>query len=108
MEWADAQSVHKGKAQLYTVLHGDEVQAFSINITKIHHQHIGDVKGIEFIVDDPVLLAQTNGIIQGMSGSPIVQDNKIIGAVTHVITNDPIHGYGVFIEWMLSNSKKLA
>lgn len=108
MEWVDSTQVHLGEAQLYTVIDGKKIEAFTIEITKVHQQKTSDVKGIEFIVVDKTLLAQTNGIIQGMSGSPIVQDNKIIGAVTHVITNDPIRGYGVFIEWMLENSRKVS
>jgi len=54
-------------------------------------------------VTDPTLLARTGGIVQGMSGSPIIQDGKIIGAVTHVFVNDPTRGYGIFIEKMLEN-----
>ena len=52
-------------------------------------------------ITDPELLERTGGIVQGMSGSPIVQDGKLVGAVTHVLINDPTRGYGVFIEWML-------
>ncbi len=65
-----------------------------------------DMKGIEFEVDDERLLSKTNGIIQGMSGSPIVQDGKIVGAITHVITSKPINGYGVYIEWMLKEANE--
>ena len=55
-------------------------------------------------VTDPVLLSQTGGIVQGMSGSPIIQNGCIVGAVTHVLINDPIYGYGIFIENMLDNA----
>ena len=58
-------------------------------------------KGILLIVTDKELLEETGGIVQGMSGSPILQDGKIIGAVTHVLVNDPTRGYGIFIENML-------
>lgn len=59
-------------------------------------------KGILIRVTDPVLLELTGGIVQGMSGSPIIQDGKLIGAVTHVLVNDPTRGYGIFVEKMLS------
>ena len=60
-------------------------------------------KGIKFVVTDEKLLEITNGIVQGMSGSPIIQENKLIGAVTHVFVNDSTKGYGIFIEKMLEN-----
>ena len=55
-------------------------------------------------VTDPVLLEKTGGIVQGMSGSPILQDGRIVGAVTHVFVNNPTQGYGVFIDWMLEQA----
>ena len=64
-------------------------------------------KGITFEVTDEDLLNKTNGIIQGMSGSPIIQDNKLIGAVTHVVTNDVRKGYGLYIEFMLNITEQL-
>jgi len=106
LPWAKQAEMHTGKAHIYTVLNKTQIQAYEISITKLHPQDQADVKGIEFTVTDPVLLAQTNGIIQGMSGSPIVQDGKIIGAITHVITSNPISGYGVYIEWMLEQANK--
>ncbi len=106
MPWATQDEVHEGSAQIYTVLNGSQIQSYEITITKLHHQNSMDVKGIEFVVNDPKLLEQTNGIIQGMSGSPIVQDGKLIGAITHVITSDPISGYGVYIEWMLEKAEQ--
>ncbi len=106
MPWAMQSEMHTGKAYIYTVLNGSEIEAYEIEITKLHHQSSADVKGIEFIVTDPNLISQSNGIVQGMSGSPIVQDGKIIGAITHVVTSDPINGYGVYIEWMLAEANK--
>lgn len=105
LPWAKQDQIKTGKAEIYTVLAGKEIKAYSINITKLNHQTQSEVKGIEFIVDDPELLNKTNGIIQGMSGSPIVQNGHIIGAVTHVVTSDPSKGFGVYIEWMLEESK---
>lgn len=101
---ADHTQVHTGKAMIYTVLSGNQVEMYQITITKVNKQNEKDVKGIELRVDDPTLLQQSNGIIQGMSGSPIIQDGKIVGALTHVVTSDPIRGYGVFIDWMLEES----
>ena len=108
LPWAKHDEVHTGDAVMYTVLQGKTVEAFTIHITKVHQQNTADVKGIEFKIDDEKLASASNGIVQGMSGSPIVQDGKIIGAVTHVITSHPSNGYGVFIEWMLQKSRKIA
>lgn len=104
LPWAAKEDVHVGPAKIYTVLQGSTIQAYDIEITKLHQQEEASVKGIEFQVIDPVLLSQTNGIVQGMSGSPIVQDNKLVGAITHVITSQPTTGYGVYIEWMLQEA----
>lgn len=104
LEWANKEDIVIGPAKIYTVLNGSIIESFDIEITKIHMQNESAIKGIEYTVTDPILLEQTNGIIQGMSGSPIVQNNKMIGAVTHVILENPLQGYGVFIEWMLQES----
>ena len=61
----------------------------------------GDTQNFVIEVTDPALLAATGGIVQGMSGSPILQDGRLVGAVTHVLVNDPTRGYGIFIENML-------
>lgn len=106
LPWAKQDEMHTGYAQIYTVLDGTTIEAFDINITKLNKQTSSDVKGIEFTINDPVLLEKTNGVIQGMSGSPIIQDGKIIGAITHVITAEPTTGYGVYIEWMLEQANR--
>lgn len=106
LEWATQDEIHTGEAEIYTVLNGDEVKPYKIKITKLHKQKDIDRKGIEFTITDEALLKQTNGVIQGMSGSPIVQDGKIIGAITHVITSNPHKGYGVYIEWMLKQANR--
>lgn len=108
LPWAKHDEVHTGKAVMYTVLQGNTIEPFTINITKVHRQNTSDVKGIEFMIADERLASASNGIVQGMSGSPIVQDGKIIGAVTHVITSHPSNGYGVFVEWMLEKSRNMA
>jgi len=76
---------------------------FDIEIVGIHLDNDNVNRGLEIKVTDPALLEITGGIVQGMSGSPIIQDGKIIGAVTHVLVNDPTRGYGIFIENMLEH-----
>ena len=96
--------VKAGPAQILTVLNGREVEAFEIEITEVNEQSQKAIKGIKYRVTDQRLLNETGGIIQGMSGSPIIQDGKIIGAVTHVLVHDSTMGYGIFIEWMLQEA----
>jgi len=100
IEYADG--VHPGEAHILTVLNGQEIKKYDIVIEKVLG-NMGRTDGRNMIVrmTDEELLKQTGGIVQGMSGSPIIQDGKIVGAVTHVFVNDPTRGYGVFIENML-------
>lgn len=106
MEIALQHQVHPGKAVLLTVIKDTEIVEIPIEITKVHSQRYPDVKGIEFTI-----LSQhaqtTGGIVQGMSGSPILQNGRIVGAVTHMIPSSPYKGYGVFIEWMLMQSDQI-
>lgn len=97
--------VFKGKAKILTVLNGTEVKEFDIVITQINSTTQKN-KNFIFEITDEELLKSTNGIIQGMSGSPIVRGDNIIGAVTHVVVNDPHKGYGIFITNMLEESEK--
>lgn len=94
------QEIHLGKAQIISTIE-NEPEYFDIEITKLHLDHDNVNRGIEIKVTDPDLIERTGGIVQGMSGSPILQDGKIIGAVTHVLVHDPSKGYGIFIENML-------
>ena len=94
------QNIQLGRAQILSGTSGIP-KYYDIEITKIHLSE-QESKGIEFVVVDDSLLSLTGGIVQGMSGSPIIQDGKIIGAVTHVLVNDPSKGYGIFIENMLN------
>lgn len=97
------QEVELGSAQILCCVDGgNEPQLYEVEITAIHLDHDNVNRGLEIRVTDPTLLDQTGGIVQGMSGSPILQNGKIIGAVTHVLVNDPTRGYGIFIENMLS------
>ncbi len=99
--------VEKGKAYILTTIDGDKVERFDIEITKVNHQQTPDGKGMEIEVTDSRLLSYSGGIVQGMSGSPIIQNNRLIGAVTHVFVNDPTRGYGIFAEWMLKECEDL-
>lgn len=99
--------VHEGPAKILTVLDGINIEAFDIEIQRVIRQNTADSKSMILRVTDLRLLNRTGGIVQGMSGSPIIQDGRLIGAVTHVFVNDPTRGYGVFIEWMLQESGAL-
>ena len=94
------QEVKKGKAQILMQLEG-KVEYYDIEITDIYSSQQDTNKSFQIQVTDPELLAKTGGIVQGMSGSPILQDGKLIGAVTHVFVQDSSKGYGIFIENML-------
>ena len=92
------------KAQILTVVEGDKIESFDINILKLNNGY--DSKNILFQITDERLLEKTGGIVQGMSGSPIVQGDYIIGAVTHVVVNEPTKGYGILITNMLEEAEK--
>ena len=95
--------IKNGSAKIRTVLDGNNIEEFEINVLKVNNS--GSTKNILFEISDEKLKAKTNGIIKGMSGSPIIQDNKIIGAVTHAIVNDNNKGYGIFITTMLEEGE---
>jgi len=101
LEVAYGHQVKTGPAQILTVLGGDEIQQFEVIVEKVYPRR-DTGKSMVIRVVDPRLLAVAGGIIQGMSGSPIIQDNRIIGAVTHVFLHDPQRGYGVFMDYMLN------
>ena len=101
---ADNSEVVLGEASILTAINGNEKREFKINIDKIDYKD--NLKNILFSVTDKELLDITGGIVQGMSGSPIIQNGKIVGAVTHVIVDDCTKGYGIFIKNMLEESEK--
>lgn len=107
LEMAYSNEVQLGKASIYTVIKGNKVEEFSINITSLVKQEISDIKGISFKINDKKLLESTGGVVAGMSGSPIIQNNKLVGAVTHVLVDDVDHGYGIYMEWMYNEALKL-
>lgn len=96
--------VKEGPAKIRTVVDGKKVEEFDIEIVSSVPQKFPATKGMVIKITDPELLEKTGGIVQGMSGSPIIQDDKIVGAVTHVFVNDPTSGYGGHIEWMLQEA----
>ena len=104
IEVASPSEVKVGSATIYTVLEDETVESFEIEITKINEN--SEIKNISFEITDQALLEETGGVVQGMSGSPIIQNGKIIGAVTHVVTDNVTTGYGLFITTMLEESEK--
>lgn len=104
MPVALAEQVHEGKASILTVVDSQKVEEFEIQIVNVMRQKYPATKSMVIKVTDKRLLEKTGGIIQGMSGSPILQDGKVVGAVTHVFVNDPTQGYGVYLEWMLNEA----
>ena len=99
--------VERGPAQILCQVDGT-LEAYDCVIEKITPQRSAQAKSMVIRVTDERLLQNTGGIVQGMSGSPLIQNAKLIGAVTHVFVNDPTRGYGVFIEWMLEQSDAIA
>ena len=97
------QEVKEGPAQILTTVADGEPQYYNVTIESIEYKNSSRVKNLVVLVTDEVLLEKTGGIVQGMSGSPIIQDGKIVGAVTHVFLNDPTRGYGIFAENMVEN-----
>ena len=100
-------NIKPGKASILTTIDDEGIQEYDIQILKVNQQTAPGSKGLVIEITDPRLLEKTGGIVQGMSGSPIIQNGKLVGAVTHVFVNDPKKGYGIFIEWMLEEANKI-
>jgi stage IV sporulation protein B len=101
---ASMSQIQIGPAHMLTVVDGEKIEPFAIDIQKVNLQESPEGKGLVIQVTDKRLLEKTGGIVQGMSGSPIIQNGKIIGSVTHVFVHDPTKGYGCFMDWMLMES----
>ncbi|TDL34636.1 SpoIVB peptidase [Jeotgalibacillus sp. S-D1] len=101
---AKQDEITEGKAEMLTVLHDNTIERFQIEIVRAKTKAPGGTTGMLIRITDPDLLEQTGGIIQGMSGSPIIQKGKLVGAVTHVLVHDPTSGYALSIEEMLKQS----
>jgi len=100
--------VHTGKAQILSTVDEGGVKAYDVEIVEVARQSRPAQKSFVIRVTDETLIEKTGGIVQGMSGSPVIQDGFLIGAVTHVFVDDPLMGYGLFIEWMLEESDRIA
>ena len=103
VEVAGAGEIRTGPAEILSNISGDEVERYAVNIEKINSLN-SPTQNFVLRVTDEALLAKTGGIVQGMSGSPILQDGKLVGAVTHVMVDDPQRGYGIFIGNMLKDA----
>lgn len=99
------QQVHTGPATIRSNVSGTQVEEYTVEILKVY-EHTGDSRDLMLKVTDPRLLAQTGGIVQGMSGSPILQDGKLVGAVTHVLIDHADRGYGIFAQRMLEQADR--
>ena len=100
---ANIDEIKPGKAYVYTTIEGSKPEYYEIDIVKAERQSKPDVKSMVISITDKRLLNKTGGIVQGMSGSPIIQNGKLVGAVTHVYVGEPTMGFAVFIGWMLQN-----
>ena len=98
---AEYAQIRTGKATILSTVDNHGPREYSVEILKIYPEDRSDCRNLLLRITDPALLNTTGGIVQGMSGSPICQNGKIVGAVTHVLVNDPTRGYGIFIENML-------
>ena len=101
---SNPEDIQLGDASILTVTSGDKISEYSVNILKVFSE-VNSTKNILFEVTDKDLLDISGGIVQGMSGSPIIQGNNIIGAVTHVVVDDCTKGYGIFITNMLEEAE---
>ena len=102
---ANRRQIHTGAATLITTVEGTQPKEYECEIVRLSDRTQAEARAMVIRVTDPELLALTGGIVQGMSGSPLLQDGRIIGAVTHVMVNDPTMGYGIFIETMLEEAR---
>lgn len=105
---ASQNEIKEGKAQIITTIDENGPKYYDIEIVKLLPQDAPSSKSMIIKITDSELLKKTGGIVQGMSGSPIIQNNKIIGAVTHVLINKPDTGYGIYIHWMIKDGNILS
>ena len=108
MAVAHRQQVQEGAAQIVCTVGGTRPKAYDAVIEKVRYGGVDSTRNLVLRVTDPELLAKTGGIVQGMSGSPIIQNGKLVGAVTHVLVDDPTRGYGIFAENMLATAESVA
>ena len=101
---ANLQEVYPGEAEIVTTISGQTAQRFAVRIERVNMTASDPNRNLLLRITDPELLRATGGIVQGMSGSPILQDGRLVGAVTHVLVNDPTRGYGIFAATMLKRA----
>ena len=101
------QEIALGDAEIWTTISGSTPRAYSVRIEKVNMTSSDPNRNLLVKVSDPELLAATGGIVRGMSGSPIVQNGRLVGAVTHVLVSDPTRGYGIFATTMLEKADSL-
>lgn len=106
IEVASWEDISLGKATIYTITEGNTINEYEIEITSLNEKEIKTNKSISFKITDQKLLEESGGIVQGMSGSPIIQNGKIVGAVTHVLIDEVTKGYGIFIRTMLEEGER--
>ena len=104
MKVAFRDEIKLGKATIITTIDEEGPKEYEIEIVKLLQQDSPGPKSMLIRVTDEALLSKTGGIVQGMSGSPIIQNGKLVGAVTHVLINKPDVGYGIYIDWMLEDA----
>ena len=102
---ASRNEIKEGKAKIYCSLDNGKKEEYEVEIEKVYRNNNDNNKSMVIRVTDPRLLEKTGGIIQGMSGSPIIQNDKLIGVVTHVLISNPTLGYGVFADLMVQKMK---
>jgi|LSQX01.3.fsa_nt_gb stage IV sporulation protein B len=108
LQVAMKQQVKTGPAKILTTISGTTPQLYDIKIDQVRYNDSAPTRNMVIVITDEQLLGKTGGIIQGMSGSPIVQDGKLVGAVTHVFVNDPTKGFAIFAENMLKTANTVA
>ncbi|MBQ9757329.1 MAG: SpoIVB peptidase [Clostridia bacterium] len=107
VEIASKSEICPGSACIISNVEGNQTERFDVEILRVLPEYNGSSKNMIIKITDENLLSKTGGIVQGMSGSPILKDGKLVGAVTHVFVNDPTRGYGIFIENMLTEAEKV-
>ena len=105
VEVAARDEIQTGTATILSNIAGDTVEEYEVEITHLYPESEGESRNLMLQVTDPRLLEATGGIVQGMSGSPILQNGKLVGAVTHVLVNDPTRGYGILAENMVETAQ---
>ena len=108
MEVANRSEITTGKAEIMCELENGQIENYEIEIQKIFPENNSDNKSMLIKVTDDELIEKTGGIIQGMSGAPIIQNGKFIGAITHVLVNDSTTGYAVFADLMIKQMREVS